>query len=178
MSAPLPHPSASSGNGTSGHATARGKIALASQWKNECEKLLAVVAKPREPAIAKTRAHKHTAPATPSSVEHANRLYQRSAERMLNQPAIASVSTVPITELQSTPEQDTDEGEDNGAKILDREVLSEEYDEANFDPEATAVVPPAGQEEAEDTGETEEWNPIYSNWITWFVYHPCSTERR
>ena len=68
---------------------------------------------------------------------------------MLNQPAIASVSTVPITELQSIPEQDTDEGEDNGAKVLDREVLSEEYEEANFDSEAT-VVPPAGQEEAED----------------------------
>ena len=41
--------------------------------------------------------------------------------------------------------------EDNGAKVLDREVLSEESDEANFVPEATAV-PPAGQEEAEDTG--------------------------
>ena len=105
MSAPLPRPSASSGDGTSGRATARGKIALASQRKNECEKLLAVVAKSREPAIAKTRAHKHTAPAMPSSVERANRLYQRSAEKMLNQPAIASVSSVPITELQSITEQ-------------------------------------------------------------------------
>jgi hypothetical protein len=79
MSAPLPRPSASSGDGTSGRATARGKIALASQRKNECDKLLAVVAKSREPAIAKTRAHKHMAPATPSSVERANRLYQRAA---------------------------------------------------------------------------------------------------
>ena len=105
MSAPLPRPSASSGDGTSGRATARGKIALASQRKHEREKLLAVVAKSREPIIAKPRAQKHTAPATPSSVERANRLYQRSAEKMLNQPAsIASVSTVvPITELQSVP---------------------------------------------------------------------------
>ena len=45
------------------------------------------------------------------------------------------------------PEQDTDEGEDNGAKLLDREVLPEESEEAT-------VVPPAGQEETEDTGET------------------------
>jgi hypothetical protein len=51
---------------------------------------------------------------------------------MLNQPAIASISTVPITKLQSIPEQDTDEGEDNGAKVLDREVLSEESEEAKF----------------------------------------------
>jgi hypothetical protein len=41
--------------------------------------------------------------------------------------------------------------EDNGAKVLDCEVLSEESEKANFVPEAT-VVPPAGQEEAEDTG--------------------------
>jgi hypothetical protein len=135
MSAPLPRPSASSGDGTPGRATARGKIALASQRKNEHEKLLAVVAKSRDPAIAKTRAHKHTAPATPSSVERANHLYKRSAAKMLNQPAIASVFTVPITKLQSIPEQDTDEGEDNDAKVLDREVLSEEYEEAKFDPE-------------------------------------------
>ena len=69
---------------------------------------------------------------------------------MLKQPAIASVSTVsviPITKLQLIPEQDTDEGEDNGAKLLDREVLPEESEEAT-------VVPPAGQEETEDTGET------------------------
>ena len=67
---------------------------------------------------------------------------------MLNQPAIASVSTVPITKHQSIPEQDTDKGENNGAKVLEHEVLSEGYEEAKFDPEAT-VVPPAGQEEAE-----------------------------
>jgi hypothetical protein len=124
---------------------------LSSQRKSECEELLAVVAKSCEPAIAKTRALKRTTPATPSSVDRANRLYQHSAEKMLNQPAIASISTVPITKLQSIPEQDTDEGEDNGAKVLDREVLSEESEEANFVPEAT-VAPPAGQEEAEDTG--------------------------
>jgi hypothetical protein len=79
MSDPLPRPFASSGDGTSGRATARGKIALATQRQREREKLLAVVAKSREPAIDKTHAHKRTAPATPSSADRANRLYQRSA---------------------------------------------------------------------------------------------------
>ena len=70
---------------------------------------------------------------------------------MLKQLAIASVSTVsviPIPELQSIPEQGTDEGEDNGAsaKLLNREVLAEKTEEA--------TVVPAGQEETEDTGET------------------------
>jgi hypothetical protein len=83
LSAPLPRPSASSGDGTSGRATARCKIALASQQESEREKLLAVVAKPRELAIAKTCAHKRMAPATLSSVDHANRLFQRNAEKML-----------------------------------------------------------------------------------------------
>jgi hypothetical protein len=147
---PLPRPSASSGDGTSDRATAGGKIALATQWQREREKLLAVVAKSREPAIDKTHAHKRTAPATPSSADRANRLYQRSAKKFLKQPAITYVSTVsviPITKLQLIPEQDTDEGEDNDAKLLDREVLPEESEEAT-------VVPPAGQEETEDTGET------------------------
>jgi len=80
MSAPLPRPSASSGDRTSNRATACGKIALASQQKNELAKLLAVVAKSREPAIAKTRAHTHTAPAMPSSVERAN-IYISAVQR-------------------------------------------------------------------------------------------------
>ena len=68
----------------------------------------------------------------------------------MKHPVIASVSTVisdiPISELQSIPEQDTDEGEDNDTKLLDCEVLAEESEEA--------TVVPAGQEETEDTGET------------------------
>jgi hypothetical protein len=36
MSAPLPRPSASSGDGTSGRTTARGKIALATQRQRDC----------------------------------------------------------------------------------------------------------------------------------------------
>ena len=149
MSAPLPRPSASSGDGTSGRATARGKIALATQRQREREKLLAVVAKSHEPAIDKTHAHNCVALATPSSVDRANRLYQRSAEKLLKQPVITSVSTViaiPIPELQSIPEHDTDKGEDHGAKLLDRELLAEESEEA--------TVVPAEQEETEDTGET------------------------
>jgi hypothetical protein len=149
MSAPLPRPSASSGDGTSGRATARSKIALATQRQHECEKLLAVVAKSHEPAIDKTHAHNCVALATPSSVDRANRLYQRSAEKLLKQPVITSVSTViaiPIAKLQSIPEHDTDKGEDHGAKLLDCELLAEESEEA--------TVVPAEQEETEDTGET------------------------
>jgi hypothetical protein len=95
MLAPLPCPSASSGNGTSGRATARGKIALATQRQREREKLLAVVAESREPTIDKTHAHNHVAPVMPSSVDRANRLYQRSAEKLLKQP----VSRVKIENL-------------------------------------------------------------------------------
>jgi hypothetical protein len=149
MSAPLPHPSASSGDGMSGRATARGKIALATQMQCEREKLLVVVAKSHEPAIDKTHAHNRVAPATPSSVDHANHLYRRSAEKLLKQPVITSVSTViaiPIPKLESIPEYDTDKGEDHGAKLLDRELLAEESEEA--------TVVQAEQEETEDTGET------------------------
>jgi hypothetical protein len=102
MSAPLPRPSASSGDGMSGCATAHGKIALATQRQREREKLLAVVAKSCEPAIDKTHAHNRVAPAMPSSVDRANRLYQRSAKKLPKQPVITSVSTViaiPIPEL-------------------------------------------------------------------------------
>ena len=80
MSDPLSHPSASFGDGMSGRATACGKIALASQQKNELAKLLAVVAKSRETTIDKTHAHNRVAPAMASSVNRLNRLYQRSAE--------------------------------------------------------------------------------------------------
>ena len=72
MSAPLPRPSASSGNETSGRATSRGKLSLATQQQREREKLLAVLAKSREPAIDKIHAHNRAALATPSSVDCAN----------------------------------------------------------------------------------------------------------
>ena len=91
MSAPLPRPSASSRAGTTGRTAARGKIAAATQRQKEREKLLAGVARSREPAIDKAHAHHRAAPATPSSVDRASRLSHRSAEK-LKQPGIASIS--------------------------------------------------------------------------------------
>ena len=80
MSDPLPRPSASSRARTTGRTAARAKIAAATQRQKEREKLLAVVATSREPAIDKTHAHNRVAPAMASSVNRLNRLYQRSAE--------------------------------------------------------------------------------------------------
>ena len=93
MSAPLPRPSASSRAGTTGRTAARGKIAAATQQQKEREKLLAVVARSREPANDKAHAHHRAAPAMPSSVNRASRLSHRSAEK-LKQPVIASISSV------------------------------------------------------------------------------------
>ena len=94
---------------------ARGKIAAATQRQKEREKLLAVVARSREPANDKAHAHHRVAPATPSSVDRASRLSHRSAEK-LKQPVIASISSVfvatSIPELPSIPEHHgTDKGE-------------------------------------------------------------------
>ena len=148
MSAPLPRPSASSRAGTTGRIAARGKIAAATQRQKEREKLLAVVATSREPAIEKAHAHPCAAPATPSSVDRASRLSHRSVEK-LKQPVITSISSVfiatPIPELPSIPEHHgTDEGESHGEKLLDLEVLAES--------EETTTIAPAEQEETEDTG--------------------------
>ena len=147
MSASLPRPSASSRAGMSGRTTARGKLAAATQWQQEREKLLSVVAKSREPA---THAHHRAAPATPSSVDRASHLSHRSAEKRRKQPVIASISSVviatPIPELPSIPEHGTDEGEARGEKVLDLEVLAES--------EEKTTDAPAKQEETEDTGET------------------------
>jgi hypothetical protein len=74
MLAPLPHPSASFGDGMSGRATACGKIALATQRQREREMSLAVVAKSCEPVIDKTHVHNRVAPKTPSSVDCSNHL--------------------------------------------------------------------------------------------------------
>jgi hypothetical protein len=96
MSPPLP----SSRAGTTGRTAARGggKLAAAAQRKRECEKLLAVVARSREPASDKAHAHEHGAtPATPSSVHRASRLSHRSAEKLKQQTVIASVSSVFVT---------------------------------------------------------------------------------
>jgi hypothetical protein len=120
MSAPLPRPSASSRAGTTGRIAARCKIAAATQRQKEREKLLAGVARSREPAIDKAHAHHRAAPATPSSVNRASRLSHRSAKK-LKQPVIASISSVfvatPIPELPSIPKHHgTDEGEGHGEK--------------------------------------------------------------
>jgi hypothetical protein len=110
MSPPLPHPSVSSRAGTpTGRTAARGskKIAAANQRKREREKLLAVVARSREPPTSdKAHAHQHrVAPATPSSVDRASRLSHRSAEKLKQQPLIVSVSSVfvatPLPEKRS-----------------------------------------------------------------------------
>ena len=77
--------------GATGRTAAWGKIAAATQRQKECEKLLAVVARSREPANDKAHAHHRAAPATPSSVDRASRLSHRSAEK-LKQPGIASIS--------------------------------------------------------------------------------------
>ena len=87
MLASLPRPSASSRAGMSGRTTARGKLAAATQRQREREKLLSVVAKSCEPA---THAHHRAAPATPSSVDRASRLSHCSAEKLKQQPVIAS----------------------------------------------------------------------------------------
>ncbi len=130
----------------SGHTTARGKLAAATQRQREREKILSVVAKSREPA---THAHHRVAQATSSSVDRASRLSHRSAEK-LKQPVVASISSVviatPIPELPSIPEHGTDEGEGRGEKVLDLEVLAES--------EETTTDAPAEQEETENTGET------------------------
>ena len=148
MSDPLPHPSASSRARTTGRTAARAKIAAATQRQKQHEKLLAVAARSREPAIDKAHAHPCVAPATPSSVNRASRLSHRSAEK-LKQPVIASISSVciatPIPELTSIPEHDhgTDEGEGHGGKLLELEILPES--------EEMTTIAPAEQEETEDT---------------------------
>ena len=78
MSSQLPRPSAIAGY-ASGRAVVCGKLSIASQRQREQAKLLAHVDKSREPTIDKTRGFNRAGPATPSSVERAHRLLQRSA---------------------------------------------------------------------------------------------------
>ena len=134
MLAPLPRPSASSGAGESGRASSHGKLSRAHQRQIQREKLLAVVAESRAPIGNRSRIHNPTVLATPSSVNCANRLYQRSAEKQLKQQFIASVATViavSIPKLPSIQEHaDTDKGEYHGTILLAREVA----EETNVDP--------------------------------------------
>jgi hypothetical protein len=123
MSAPLPRPSASSGAGESGRASSHGKLLGAHQQQIQCEKLLAVVAESCAPLGNRLGIHNPLILATPSSVDHANRLYQRSAEKQLKQQSIASVANViavSIPKLPSIQEHtDTDKGkyhEEGGIK--------------------------------------------------------------
>ncbi len=160
MSASLPRPSASSRAGMPGCTAARGKIAAATQWMRERERLLSIVAKSREPT---THVDHRAAPVTPSSVDRASRVSHRSAEK-LKQPVIASISSVviatPIPKLPSIPEHGTDKEEVLGEKVLDLEVLAES--------EETTTVAPAEQEDTEDTGKTTVVG-IYRDWKTLFV---------
>ena len=100
MSAQLPHPSASPGAAPApGRSVFRGKIAQASQRQRERAFLMAQVDKSRKPVIDKSRDMiSRAAPATPSSVERANRQLHRSQMKQLNSPLHASTLS-PILDL-------------------------------------------------------------------------------
>jgi hypothetical protein len=100
MSTQQLHPSASAG-AASGHAVIHGKIGIATQRQHERAMLLAQVDKSREPAIDKTRALNHLAPARPSSVEHVHRLLQRSVMKQVNIP-LSARTMFPVFELPAT----------------------------------------------------------------------------
>ena len=98
MSGQLPRPSASPG-AAPGRTVIRGKIAMATQRQRERAFLLANVDKSREPVIDKSRDMiSRAAPATPSSVERANRQLHRSQMKQLNSPLHASTLS-PILDL-------------------------------------------------------------------------------
>jgi hypothetical protein len=94
MLAQLPCPSASAGAAMSGCAASRGKLAEASQRQREQAMLLAQVDKSREPAVDKTRASNRAALATPSSIERAHRLLQRSAMKQVDIPLHARTMNI------------------------------------------------------------------------------------
>ncbi len=93
-------------------------------------KILDGVNKSRAPA-----SRSHAAPATPSSVDCANRYNQCSAEKLLKPPiaSVAAVVAIPIPELASIQEHDTDKGEGTIANILPREVTDTEVTYTNVD---------------------------------------------
>ena len=94
MLAQLPCPSASAGAAMSGCAASRGKLAEASQQQREQAMLLARVDTSREPAVDKTRASNRAATATPSSVERAHPLLQRSAMKQVDVPLRARTMNI------------------------------------------------------------------------------------
>jgi hypothetical protein len=98
MSSQLPRPSASAGT-ASGRALSCGKLAIATQRQRERAKLLAHVDKSREPTIDKTRAFTRAGPATPSSVERAHRLLQRSAMKQPPDVPLCARTMSPVLEL-------------------------------------------------------------------------------
>ena len=98
MSAQLPRPSASAGSAMSGRAVICGKMGIATQRQRERAMLLAQVDKSRKPAIDKTLSFNRATPATPSSVERAHRLLQRSAMKQVDVRLRASTLS-PVFEL-------------------------------------------------------------------------------
>ena len=101
MSSQLPRPPASAG-AASGRAVIRGKLSIATQQQRERAMLLAHVDKSREPTIDKTRALNRTGPTTPSSVERAHRLLQRSAMKQPPDVPLHARTMSPVLELLET----------------------------------------------------------------------------
>ena len=83
-------------------AVVRGKLSIASQRQREQAKLLAHVDKSREPTIDKTRGFNRAGPATPSSVERAHRLLQRSAMKQPPDVPLRARTMSPVLELLAT----------------------------------------------------------------------------
>jgi len=101
MSAQQPHPSSSAGAAMSGRAASRSKLAEASQRQHERAMLLPRVDKSREPTVDKTHATNCAAPATPSSVERAHCLLQRSVMKQVDVPLRARTVS-PVFDLPAT----------------------------------------------------------------------------
>ncbi len=109
-------------------------------------KILDGVNKSRAPA-----GRSHTAPVTPSSIDRANRYNQCSAEKLFKPPiaSVAAVVAIPISELTSIQEHDTDKGEGTIAIILPREVTDTEVTDTNIDKaaeETNTHIKPATEE--------------------------------
>jgi hypothetical protein len=131
-----------------GRLASCGKLSLAVQHQHEQAILLSDLDKLPQPAADKTRVPSGTAPATPSSVNRAKHLRQRSAEKLLRQPDLASVATaiastvanvyaIFIPTLPPIQEKDTDKGEEHGTNSLGGGVA----EEANVVDETNNVAP-------------------------------------
>jgi hypothetical protein len=148
MSCPLPRPSASAG--ASDRASSYGKMSAPGQRILKQAKILDEVNKSCAPA-SRSHVQNHTTPATPSSVNCANRYNQRNSEKLLKQPPIvfvAAVVAIPIPKLASIQGHNTDKGEGTIPIILPRKV-PEEPEEAPAYPateETDAHIDPATEE--------------------------------